>query len=128
MLNLVVDRIPEGSNCSLFLDRFFTLPSLVEKLLEYGCFATGTVQANRISNPPLKASKEMKQRGEMDECVSSDGTLSLVKWSDNNIVHILSSAYNAGGGHEVLQWDKDFKSKKYVNCPSSIIYYNKSMG
>ena len=70
----------------------------------------------------------MKQRGEMDECVSSDGTLSLVKWSDNNIVHILSSAYNAGGGHEVLRWNKDSKSKKYVNCPSTIIYHNKSMG
>ena len=130
VLELVTSRIPENSQASLFTDRFFTSPPVVKKLLDYGIYSTGTVLSTKINNAPLMSNKVVKKRarGTMDGCVSKDESMGLVKWKDNNIVCLLSSAYPYHTTEQVERFDKSTRSYVKVPCPSSVIYYNKNMG
>ncbi|CAL4128409.1 unnamed protein product, partial [Meganyctiphanes norvegica] len=129
VMSLVKGRVEKESNYNLFIDNFFTSPILINKLLEYGTFCTGTVRANRIGKPPIKSIKDLKSdgRGAMDGCTSTDGNMCLVKWNDNNIVNLLSSAYDWEKSAQVRRWDKVKKERIDVKCPSGIIHYNKGM-
>ena len=130
VLSLVTTRIPENSLSSLFIDRFFTSPPLVKKLLDYGVYTTGTVNTLRIGKPPVIGNKAIlkKPRGYMEGCLSKDGSQCLVKWKDSNNVCLLSSAYPFHETQIVQRYDKTSHQYTNVKCPSNIIYYNKNMG
>ena len=131
VMSLMEDRVKAYGNYRLFFDNYFTFPSLIQELYSKGIYCTGTVRANRVGSLPIKSNSELvKQgRGAMDGCTSSDKKLCLVRWNDNSLVTVLSSAYdwqtNQG---QVRSCDKS--SKTYVNvvCPSAVLEYNKSMG
>ena len=116
VLSLVTTRIPENSLSSLFIDRFFTSPPLVKKLLDYGVYTTGTVNTLRIGKPPVIGNKAIlkKSRGYMEGCLSKDGSQCLVKWKDSNNVCVLSSAYTFHETQLVQRYDK-----KVSNIPMS---------
>ena len=86
--------------------------------------------ANRVGKPPLKGNKNLKSEGKgaMDGCTSTDGKMCLVNWNDNNVVHMLSSAYDWKGDVTLRRWDKTSQQMLNFNCPLSIIQYNHSMG
>lgn len=131
VMSLVEDRVMAHSNYRLFFDNYFTSSNLVQELLTKGIYCTGTVRANRVGSLPIKPNSELvKQgRGAMDGCTSSDNKLCLVRWNDNSLVTVLSSAYdwqtNLG---QVKRYDNSTKAYVDVACPSAIIEYNKSMG
>ena len=130
-MSLLEDRVKVHRNHLLFFDNYFTSPSLVQELHTKGIYCTGTVSANRVGSLLIKPNLELvKQgRGAMDGCTSSDKKLCLVRWNDNSLVTVLSSAYDwqTNQGH-VRRYDKSTKTYVDVACPSAILEYNKSMG
>ena len=131
VMSLLENTIHQHCNYRLFFDNYFTSPNLIQELHSKGVYCTGTVRANRVGFFPIKTNaKLVKQgRGAMDGCTSSDEKLCLVKWNDNSLVTILSSAYdwetNLG---QVRRYEKATKVYVNVACPSSVLEYNKSMG
>ena len=53
----------EGTLCSLFSDKFFDSPLLINKQLEENIYAIGTVGSNRKHMPKLKDDKKMERGG-----------------------------------------------------------------
>ena len=52
----------------------------------------------------------------------------LVKWSDNNAVHIASNHVGVEPLGSVERWCPEEKKKKQIQCPQLISRYNKGMG
>ena len=115
----------------IYADNYFTSYSLVKHLKnEYNCMYTGTARENRIGNPGLRSTAEMNkkscQRG-LSDYKSKDGIIA-VKWKDNKVVTLLSSACGMEPTTTISRYDKESKTKKEVPCPQIIKTYNCNMG
>ncbi len=131
VMTLVENCLEPFCDYRLFCDNYFTSPSLVDHLLDYGIYYTGTVRTNRTGNLPLRSKGLFKKtsRGTMEGYSTTDGRMCLVKWNDNSMVTMISSAYDwKEPPGKVLRWNKEQKAKTEVECPSPVIQYNKSMG
>ena len=130
VMTLVQNRL-KSQNYRLFYDNFFTSPGLVQVLLEKGIYCTGTLRSNRVGKLPIKSNSELSKegRGAMDGCTSQDGKMCIVRWNDNSLVTVLSSAYDwKANPCQVSRYDKSTKDYVQIPCPSSVIQYNRSMG
>lgn len=129
-MSLVENRLIHCNDYRLFFDNFFTSPTLVLQLLEKGIYCTGTVRSNRVGSLPIKTNATLSKegRGAMDGCTSGNGKMALVRWNDNSIVTVISSAYDWKDQGTVSRYDKSAKEYIYMPCPSPILEYNKSMG
>ena len=93
----MIDELPEDIMrlpFRFYFDNLFTGMNLLYHLksLEFG--ATGTIRQNRIPKKcPIMDSNEMKKkpRGRYDH--ASDGRVIIVKWKDNQVVSIASTAH-----------------------------------
>ncbi|CAB3252720.1 unnamed protein product [Arctia plantaginis] len=88
--------------------------------------------ANRF-NTKKKTLYEFKKdhrmiRGEDEEVVNRENTMSVVKWKDNKGVLMVSTAFGAEPRTQVSRWDK--KRKRYIEvpCPAIVKNYNTFMG
>lgn len=83
VLNLTERLDGFGSDC-VFTDRFFTSSRSVDALLARGIYQVRTVNKIRIGNviSSFKDDKEMT-RGDYQEFVREDDTVSAIKWKDN---------------------------------------------
>ena len=131
VMSLVEGRLIHCSDYRLFFDNFFTSPALVQQLLPKGIYCTGTVRNNRVGSLPIKTNAELTKegRGAMDGCTSRDKKMGLVRWNDNSVVTVISSAYdweNEQGN--VTRYVKSAKEYIQIPCPLPILKYNKSMG
>ena len=76
----------------VFFDTFFTSYKLVNELNTVGFSATGTMRENRSMKFPVMNVAEVKEK----ECgfydYRSSGNISLVRWNDNSVVTLCSSA------------------------------------
>ena len=130
VMTLIEDRL-KHENYRLFFDNYFTSPGLVKVLQEKGVYCTGTLRSNRAGHLPIKPNSELSKmgRGSMDGCTSGDGSMCIVKWNDNSLVTVLSSAYDWKRNiSQVTRYDRSEKKYVQIPCPSSILEYNKSMG
>ncbi|GFT20593.1 DDE_Tnp_1_7 domain-containing protein [Nephila pilipes] len=83
--------------CNLYMGKYFTSVPLLD-ILHYKnhCQGTGTLRKNNIlSNVNFKTDIEMKRldRGSVDEKVRNDAQDFVVKWFDNILVGLTSSAH-----------------------------------
>lgn len=109
----------------LYFDNFFTTIPLMQKLLDRGLFACGTIRQNRKNFPKhlLCTDKELSQTQ------SDSGDISVYKWKDRGVkcVSLASNRHDYREKPQVLrtnktgQWDS-------VPCPESIAEYNRYMG
>lgn len=72
----------------MFFDNYFSTFPLFEILARKQIYAAGTVRLDRFSKPPFSSDSEMKKKGRgcSEEVVSSNGSVTCVKWYDNKCV------------------------------------------
>jgi len=121
----------ENKNHKLFLDNLFTsIPTLLN-LQSKGIYVVGTIRANRLkeANDKLIHPKILAKQGRGSiSVVTSTDNITILRWSDNNIVHMISSYAGVEPKDFVQKWDR--KEKKYVDVmrPFAVSEYNKFMG
>ena len=99
----LVKSIESPENAQVYFDNYFTGIPLIRILKNnYSIVAAGTIRANRTDGCPLKSDKDLQKlgRGSYDIKVTEDG-VAVMKWFDNNFVHVASTVAGIHPLHEV---------------------------
>lgn len=121
----------ENKNHKLVLDNLFTSYGLLKHLLGKKIYVVGTIRSNRLcgAEEKLDPVKDVlkKGRGSLSITTSSDG-VTVLRWADRNIVHLVSTYVGREPTDTARRWDG--KTKTYVNVerPHAVAVYNKHMG
>ena len=109
---------------------WFTTLDLLIYLKNKGILACGTVRNNRLQGCLLQSTKAMKKagRGATDFKLDVNTGVIVVKWMDNNAVHIASNYVGVEPFGSVERWSKSKKERAKLQCPQLISQYNKGMG
>lgn len=103
---------------TVYMDRFYTSPALLNALWKKNTNGVGTVMSNR-KGLPKEVVKEKLQKGEMT--YSKQGPLVCIKWRDTRDVLMLSTAHSA----DMKQVSVRSKTGELLKFkPNSIIDYN----
>ena len=123
-------HLPSHSGHQLFFDNWFTTLDLLIYLKNRGILACGTMRANRIQGCPLQTNKDMNKagRGAIDFKSDVGSGIVVVKWLDNNAVHIASNYVGVEPLGAVERWSPAEKKRMSIQCPQVILRYNKGMG
>lgn len=115
--------IPNGS--FLYFDRYFTTVALMERLLQMGYKATGTIMMNRLKGINFPLDKNMN-RGDISQFVRND--IVALKWRDSRCVTLVSTECGKDPIGTVDRWCK--KERKHISVPYPEIVrrYNSNMG
>ena len=92
---LAVYEKPEDP--ALFFDNFFSSYKFLKELGQKGFRETGTMCSDRINHCPLVPISDMKkmERGVHDHRSSPVDKIDIVRWYDNSVVTVGSSAYGS---------------------------------
>ena len=96
VMTLVEDKVYPFSNSRIFFNNYFTSPHLIQRLVNFGIYCTGTIRASKIGNINYKLSKKeisKKPGGFIDNYKFEYGSMGLARWNNNSIVQVVSSAY-----------------------------------
>lgn len=121
----------EGKNHKIFIDNLFTSLDTISFLKSRNIYVVGTIRSNRIAgaSEKLVCEKDLKKRGRGSCSVTtSSDNISVLRWVDNNIVHMISSFVGKEPQDTVRRWDKTKKSHVNIPRPQAVIQYNKFMG
>ena len=115
--------LPSNRNHQVFFDNWFTTLDLLIYLKKKGILASGTVRSNRLQGCPLQSNSEMKKagRGSIDNKSDMNSGIVVIKWCDNNCVHIASNFVGAEPIGTIERWCSDEKAKKQIPCPRIIL-------
>ena len=114
-----------GLNHQVFIDRYFTSVRLFSTLLERKVYACGTIIASRKSFPDeLKAVTDL-EHGQY--VFRQAERIIATAWKDKKIVYAVSNMCDPDISQPVSRKQKD-GTVKLVDCPSTIVAYNKYMG
>jgi hypothetical protein len=126
----LVDDLPKHQNHKLFVDNWFASYDLAVELKMLGIYMVGTVRKNRLAGCSLRTDASLKKsgRGSYDYTVETNEKIMLLKWYDNNTVHLISN-YNSQEPIENVRW-WSVAAKQHVNVPRPAIVkeYNTFMG
>ena len=118
----------QGIGHCLFIDNFYTSPSLLLKLLEQGTFCTGTVRTNRKGFPKQLLPDTKHPVGTFRFAVCKQNTQLIgAWWRDRKDVFVLTTMHNISGS-TVMKHPIGEREKKETPCPTAIIDYNHYMG
>ncbi|XP_067113917.1 piggyBac transposable element-derived protein 4-like [Osmerus mordax] len=109
-----------GKGHCLYVDNWYTNPTLFQHLLSLGTGACGTVRANRKGMPAF-TSKMSKGDVEFKE----NGNQLAVKWHDKREVHLLSTIHKSTMSPTKK---RDYTTGEKRIKPTCVVEYNKKMG
>ena len=116
----------------IYIDRFYTSPTLLYHMLQRYIYLCGTVQTNRIGFPREmvrdKAQANRMERGDLEWRVEQESGLVATAWKDNRIVYYLSSIHSPEeAGLTVIRRNKQGDALD-IRATPSVADYNKYMG
>jgi len=116
-----------GTGRVVNMDRAYSSPKVLIKLLDNGIYARGTVMTNSQFLPSFVKFKKgtTYKRGTMKYAINKKYNMSMYAWNDKNPVHVVSTA-DATATNTVHRKQKDTYVE--VPCPASIRKYNEEMG
>lgn len=104
---------------TVYLDNWFSSPTLFNLLHEKGTNACGTVQKRRKDMPKIN---DKLKKGEA--VFRSSENLLAMKWSDRKEFYMLSTIHN----EEFAEVPKKSRKNEFILRPKCVIDYNSSMG
>ena len=108
----------------VYMDNFFSNPTLFEDLGKEGIYCCGTARGTRKGMPETLKNAKLKNRG--DFIIMQKGNLCAWVWKDKKNVFYLSTNCDPTTGNTVKRRQKD-GTLKDVPCPSVATAYNKYM-
>jgi len=133
VVRLMDNYLDQGYN--LFVDNFYTSPTLASDLFARKTHLTGTLDRSRKNTPPEvddcfdKLSQKSTTRGE--GLYVRDGCIVYSVWKDTKCISVLSTRYPGYSENTVKRNSKDSEGrheKRDVPIPSPVYHYNKYMG
>ncbi|XP_042578446.1 piggyBac transposable element-derived protein 4-like [Cyprinus carpio] len=128
---VLVDGKILGTGYKLYVDNFYTSPSLFRDLLQKGIWACGTIHSNRVGFPQATDNRLPRNapRGSM-RWIRNDKLL-FVEWKDTREVLMCSSFHSANGDRTVqrrMRTRSGEWTEPTVPVPAAVADYNKNMG
>ena len=125
----LTESLPQGT--SVFFDRFFTTPRILEHLQSKQLHGTGTVKKIYVPKEAgLMTEKElMKQERGFAQCsVRNDSIVALTVWQDKRAIYLASTEHGVEPADEVSRYEKKTRSYRTVSRPAVVKAYNACMG
>ena len=123
VMNLLKGRLHVGHH--VFMDNFYTSPTLFTELLNRGTDCTGTLRPNRQGTPrSIQDVRVGKGNTHIMHAKVNAKTLQLVKYHDRSIVYLLSSL----GTDEKVAVQNRRRRDQETEKPQIVDMYNKFMG
>uniref|UniRef100_A0A8C7LTA0 PiggyBac transposable element-derived protein domain-containing protein n=1 Tax=Oncorhynchus mykiss TaxID=8022 RepID=A0A8C7LTA0_ONCMY len=110
-----------GKGHTLYVDNWYSSPTLFQHLLSNSTGACGTVSSNRKGMPAFGCRK--MQRGEVE--FQENGQQLAVKWHDKRDVHVFSTVHTATMS---ATWKVDHLTGERKINPDCVLDYNLKMG
>jgi hypothetical protein len=131
VLRLIDQVINKGYSYQLYMDNFFSSPTLSLALREYQTFVIGTARVNRKGFPEslrdVKTFAKTTSRGEHKSVMIHNVKTECLRWKDNKPVALINSICKPSSMSTVKRTAKD-GTRNTVPCPESIKLYNSYMG
>lgn len=129
----VMDLLPFnvlGSGYKLYIDNFYTSPTLFTDLSKNNIDCCGTIRKNDTGLPQTQANKLPKKAERGDLRWIRRGKLLFVKWMDTREVTMCSTVHQAYSGKTVNRKVKEAGvwKKKSIPVPDCILDYGQNMG
>ena len=101
-----VAEIDDWSDKEVYFDNWFSSYKLINVLTNHVIAATGTVSVDRCGDAPTVAKKDMgkKKRGTIASCQEKKTGISVVQWTDNGPVAVISNIYGVSKTDNVMRW------------------------
>lgn len=117
----------QGKGHCLFIDNFYTSPTLLLDLHDLGTYCTGTVRTNRKGFPQALKPDVMHATGTFHFATCKEEKLIAIWWQDRRDIFALSTMHNLSAT-TILKRPKGEREKRQIPCPTAIVDYNQYMG
>ena len=94
--------IPRHKNFQIYFDNWFCTLALLTELKTIGILTTATIRADRTRHCPFD--EKVRNRGAIDYRVDANSGIRIIKWVDNNIVHLASTYASVNPVTQVQRW------------------------
>jgi hypothetical protein len=118
-----------GNQHHIYMDNFFSSPTLFEELAGKELGACGTLRANRLGVPQRIKDSQKKLKKTDPPVFVRDGKLLYVAWQDKKPVNVITSLHNSETFEKTMRCkDAATNFQRKIIKPKTIELYNQHMG